>query len=137
MTVLDEVDQLYELAVTSPASFNDQMIQDWSEGVAGGYEIDRLGAKYVRRCVNIAKKLAAFWSARDPVQGDLAEWPSRVDLALGVRAWRPLLELAQHVLDMTPDELTYEKTAELFRIVNNEPFLDGMSYEAWSERCHP
>ena len=66
MTVLDEVDQLYELAVTSPATFNDQMIQDWSEGVAGGYGIDRLGAKYVRRCVNVAKKLAAFWAARDP-----------------------------------------------------------------------
>jgi hypothetical protein len=137
MTVLDEVDQLYELAVTSPISFNDQMIQDWSEGVAGGYEIDRLSAKYIRRCVNIAKKLAAFWSVRDSTQDDPAEWAPRVDLALGVRAWRPQLELAQHLLEATPDEVTYDKAAELFRIVNNEPFLDGMSYEAWSATCRP
>jgi hypothetical protein len=137
MTVLDEVDQLFEFAVASPASLNDQMIQDWSEGVAGGYEMDRLGAKYVRRCVNIARKLAAFWSERDPAQDDPVEWRSRVDLALGVRAWRPQLDLAQHLLEIAPDELIYDKAAELFRIVNNEPFLDGMSYEAWSETCPP
>ena len=137
MTVLYEVDQLYELAVASPASVNDQMIQDWSEGVAGGYELDRLGAKYVRRCVNISRKLAAFWLARDPVGDEPAEWRSRVDLALGVRAWRPQLDLAQHLLETAPDELTYDKAAELFRIVNNEPFLDGMSYEEWSDTCPP
>jgi len=135
VTILDEVDQLYELAVMSPALLNDQMIQDWSEGVAGGYEIDRLGAKYVRRCVNIASRLATFWAARQPAQDDPVSWPSRVDLALGIRAWRPQMELAQHLLETSPDEATYDRAAQLFRIVNNEPYLDGMSYEVWCETC--
>lgn len=137
MTVLDEVDQLFELAVISPGSLNDQMIHDWSDGVASGYEIDRLGAKYVRRCVNIARKLAAFWSARDPALDDPPEWTSRVDLSLGVRAWRPQLELAQHLLETSGDEVTFDKVVELFRIVNNEPYLDGMSYEVWCDTCRP
>jgi hypothetical protein len=137
VTILDEVDQLYELAVMSPASLNDQMIQDWSEGVVGGYEMDRLGAKYVRRCVSIASRLATFWAARKPAQDDPVGWPSRVDLALGIRAWRPQMELAQHLLETSPDEATYDRAAELFRIVNSEPFLDGMSYEGWCETCRP
>ena len=133
MTVLDEVDRLYELAVTEPSSVNDQAILDWTEGVAAGSEIDRHSAKYVRRCVNAARKLAAFWSAREPARSHPLEWPSRVDLALGVRAWRPQLELAQYLLEAAPGIETYEKVAELFRMVNNEPFLDGVSYEVWTE----
>ena len=133
MTVLDDVDRLYELAVTSPASVNDRAISDWADDVAVAYEIDRLGAKYVRRCLNAARKLASFWSARTPSESDPSEWVSRVDQALGARAWRPQLELAQHLLELAPDDVTYEKAADLFRIVNNTPFLDGMSYEAWIE----
>lgn len=133
MTVLDEVDRLYELAVTEPSSVNDQAILDWTEGVAAGSEIDRNNAKHVRRCVNVARKLAAFWSAREPARSDPSEWPSRVDLALGVRAWRPQLELARYLLELAPSVETYEKAAQLFRMVNNEPFLDGISYEVWLE----
>lgn len=133
MTILDEVDQLYELAVTSPSSLNDQKIHDWSDGVTGGYEIDRIEAKLIRRCVTMARKLAVFWLARGAGRGDPVEWRSRVDLALGVRAWRPQLELAQHLLETSPDDATYGRAGKLFRIVNNEPFLDGMSYEAWCE----
>lgn len=137
MTILDEVDQLYELAVTSPSSLNDQKIHDWSDGVTGGYEIDRIDAKLIRRCVTVARKLAVFWSARDAGRDDPAEWHSRVDLALGVKAWRPQLELAQHLLETSPDDATYRKAGQLFRIVNHEPFLDGMSYEAWCEARRP
>ena len=137
MTILDEVDQLYELAVTSPSSLNDQKIHDWSEGVTGGYEIDRIEAKLIRRCVNVARKLAVFWLARDGGRDDPVEWHSRVDLALGIRAWRPQLELAQHLLEKSLDDVTFNKAAQLFRIVNHEPFLDGMSYEAWRESHRP
>jgi hypothetical protein len=136
MTVLDEIDQLYETAVTSPASVNDQMIQDWADGVAVSYQFDRLGAKYVRRCLNIARKLAVFWLGRTSAEDNPVEWHSRVDLALGVRAWRPQLDLARHLLVIAPDHAIYDKTGELFRIVNNEPFLDGMSYEVWLETSH-
>jgi len=133
MTVLDDIDQLYEASVTSPASLNDQMIQDWTEAVVGNYEIDRVGAKYVRRCVAIARKLSSFWAAWNSAIDRPPEWPSRVDLALGVRAWRPQMELAQHLLIEHPDQTTYEKAAELFRVVNNQPYLDGMTYEEWLE----
>jgi hypothetical protein len=54
-----------------------------------------------------------------------------VDTALGVRAWRPQLDLASHLLDVAPSEAIYERTVQLFRIVNNEEFLDGMSYDEW------
>jgi hypothetical protein len=131
MTVLDEVDRLYELAVTSPATLNDQAIQDWADGVAVGYGMDRQAAKYVRRCLNVSRKLASFWLAREPRGEDPPDWRSRVDLALGVRAWRPELELAQHLLEATSSQETYEHAARLFRVVNNEPFLDGMSYDVW------
>jgi hypothetical protein len=136
MTVLDDIDQLYDAAVTSPASLNDQMIQDWTEAVVGNYEIDRVGAKYVRRCVTAARKLASFWAAQDPAIEHSMEWSSRVDLALGVRAWRPQMELAQHLLIEDPDPATYERAAQLFRIVNNQPYLDGMTYEVWLETSH-
>lgn len=136
MTVLNDIDQLYEAAVRSPTSLNDQMIQDWTEGVVGNYEIDRLGVKYIRRCVTAAKKLSAFWAARDSAIESPLEWRSRVDLALGVRAWRPQMELAQHLLIKDPDPAIYEKAAQLFRIVNNQPYLDGMTYEVWIETSH-
>jgi hypothetical protein len=131
MSVVDEVDRLYEIAVTSPQSLNDQAIQDWSDGVAAGYELDRQGAKYVRRCLNSARRLASFWVERESRNEDPVDWPSRVDLALGVRAWRPQLELAQHMLEVAPSYETYESASRLFRLVNNEPFLDDMTYEVW------
>ncbi len=136
MTVLDEVDQLYELAVSEPSCLNDQAVADWAEGVAVGYEMDRTGSKYVRRCLNVSRKLASFWTARGTVKDDPLDWRSRVDIALGIRAWRPQLDLAQHLLEISPTEGTYQRAAELFRLVNYEPFLDGMSFEEWYE-THP
>jgi hypothetical protein len=133
MTLLDEVDQLYEQSVTRPSSLNDQAIADWADSVATAYEVDRAGARYVRRCLNVSRKLAAFWSGRAPGSGDPDDWRSRVDLALGVRAWRPQLELAQHLLEDSPAQDTYLRAAGLFRLVNNQPFLDGMSFEKWYE----
>lgn len=131
MSLLVEVDNLYAQAVISPASVNEQMLADWAEGVASGYEVDRQGAKFVRRCLSNARKLAAFWAERPQSVNDPSEWSSRVDLALGIKAWRPQLELARHLLDVAPSEETYEQTTRLFRVVYNEEFLDGMSYDEW------
>jgi hypothetical protein len=44
--------------------------------------------------------------------------------------------LAQHLLIEEPDPVTYERAAQLFRVVNNQPYLDGMTYEAWLETSH-
>lgn len=131
MSLLDEVDNLFRQAVTEPGSVNDQMLADWAEGVAGSYVINRDGARLIRRCLNVAPKLASFWVHRETLADDPVEWRSRVDLAMGIRAWRPQLELAQFMLERLPDEETYDRAARLFRIVNNEEFLDGMPYNEW------
>ncbi len=131
MSLIDEVDNLYEQAVTAPDSVNEQMLTDWAEGVASGYEVDRNGAKFARRCLSSARKLAAFWVDREPGDDDPSGWTSRVDLALGIRAWRPQLDLARHLLDVAPSSEMYDRVAVLFRVVNNEEFLDGMSYDEW------
>ena len=139
MSVLDEIDNLYEQSVTSPESVNDQMLADWAEGVASGYELDREAAKYVRRSMRNARKLAAFWAERvslsDGTDDHPDGWSSRVDLTLGVKAWRPQLDLARHLLDVTPSNEIYERASVLFRLVNNEEFLDGMSYDEWNQQA--
>lgn len=133
MSLLDEVDDLYEMAVTQPHALNDQAVADWAESVAAGYPMDREGAKYVRRCISAARKLSSFWGDRDPGEIIPDEWRSRVDMALGARAWRPQLDLARRVLESVPSEDVYVRASELFRIVNGSPFLDGMSYDEWRE----
>lgn len=133
MTIVDEIDQLYEQAVLVPASRSDQALADWAEAVAEGHELDRESARYVRRCLNVARKLAAFWSDDRNTTDQPDEWRSRVDIALGARAWRPQFDLAWHLLELSPDEQTFVRVSELFRFVNNEPFLDGVSYGEWIE----
>lgn len=133
MSLLDEVDYLYERAVMFPTTLSDQAFADWTEAVGVGPEMDKESARYIRRCLNVSRKLAAFWSARDVDVDDPDEWRSRVDLSLGVRAWRPQLDLASRLLDASGDEAAFGRVVELFRIVNNEPFLEGASYQDWFE----
>ena len=142
MTLLVEVDRLYETAVTDPGSINEQSMVDWAENIAASNELDRVGYKYLRRCMNISRRLAAFWLERprdlEETRGveshdESDEWRSRVDLAFGVKAWRPQLDLAQHVLESSPCEEVFRYVSGLFRLVNGEPYLDGLSYDEWSE----
>lgn len=133
MTLLEEVDELYEQAVMRPDGLTDQARADWTESVADGYATDKASARHLRRCVNASTKLATFWSDRTSHDPRSDTWQSRVDVALGARAWRPQLELALHLLDVAPDEATFTATADLFRIVHNEPFLDGASFDEWTQ----
>lgn len=128
--VLAEVDLLYEGCVTDPQRWDVSALQDWAEGVAASDELDREAAKYLRRVVRAATKLAAFWATTSSV-GAPDEWQSRVDMALGARAWRPVLELAELLLDQTGAESAFVRVSELFPVVNNQPFMDGIDYETW------
>ena len=131
MSLVDEEDLLYERCVTAPDRCGDQYFADWAEGVASSHDLDRTSARLVRRCMRAGQRLAAFWIDRDP---DAAEsWRASVDVALGPRAWRPQLELAQHLLAQDPSEQSYAAVADLFPLVFNEPYLDGASYDEWSE----
>jgi len=134
VTLLDEVDRLYETSVMSPDSLGEQSLADWASDVASGFDVDREGAKYVRRCINVAKKLIVFWTERSELADGPAEWRARVDIAQGIRAWRPQLDLASHLLTESPSPELFGHTVALFRVVNNEPFLDGISYEEWLMR---
>jgi hypothetical protein len=130
--LLGEVDRLYEDCVMTPARWHEQAFIDWADGVAAGNELDRVSARQVRRILVAARKLAAFWSDRDPV-GAPEDWRSRVDVALGSRAWRPELELARHLLDVDGTEEAFATVCRLFPLVHHEPFLDGIGYDEWRE----
>ena len=131
--LIAEVDNLYERCVLDSQRCSEQFFVDWSEGVAAGHEVDRASAKYIRRCLTAGRKLAAFWAASDAPRRP-ADWRAGVDLAIGARAWRPQLELAEHLLETSPSEAAFDAVSALFPLVHNEPFLDGIDYGEWSER---
>jgi len=133
--LLDEVDGLYDSVVSDPESWIEQRFIDWSDSISAGGEIDRDVAKRLRRILATARKLRAFWCGH--VDRPDLEWRSRVDLALGPRAWRPVMDLAMLLLESDPSEDLFDRAADLFRIVTNQPYLDGIGYEKWSELHTP
>ena len=74
---------------------------------------------------------SAFW-VDAPARPDLG-WESRVDLALGPKAWRPVLELAEAQLRNTRNEEAFTDVARLFPLVNGDEFLDGMNFDDWAD----
>jgi hypothetical protein len=129
--LLDAVDSLYEAAVMEPQSWTPQGVADWMEGISADRSIDPQTAKLLRRVIKTAERLQDFWVV-DSRQSDLSvPWQSRVDLALGPRAWRPVLDLARHALDQHPTQETFDTVGALFRLVNNRPWLDGLTFEEW------
>ena len=130
MSLLDEVDRLYEGCVTEPDRWSEQAFADWADGVAQGYVADREVARSVRRCLTAGRRLATFWSQTEE-SPDADDWRQRVDIALGSRAWRPQLELAMALLARSPDPETFDRVGELFAVVNHQPFLDGIGYDEW------
>jgi len=131
--LLRDVDALYESAVMDPDAMSQQAITDWFEAVAATTDVDKQTAKLLRRLVRTAQKLATFWAA-DGRSGDLSlEWRTRVDIAMGPRAWRPVLDLSQHLLEVDPSEEIYASVADLFRVVNGETWVEGLTYDAWMD----
>ncbi|MCZ7534021.1 MAG: hypothetical protein M5U23_11580 [Acidimicrobiia bacterium] len=134
--LISEVESLYRGVVTEPDTWSSQAVSDWIEGAATSEEVDKTAAKYLRRVVKMAEKLRAFWSVDARVTDAAITWQSRVDLAFGPRAWRPVLDLADHLFELQPTEELFETVAELFRVVNNRPWLDGVSYDQWRSQSH-
>ena len=131
LSLLAAIDRLYEAVVTDPEGWHEQAFAEWaSDAAAAG--IDREQARCLRRSLRIAEKLRDFW-LRDEAAVATEDWPTRVDVALGARAWRPTLELAQYGLDSEPSPELFDEVASRFRIVNSEPWLDGIDYDTWQE----
>jgi len=129
VSLLAAVDRLYESVVTDPEAWGPQGFADWAEEVAAT-GITRNQARSVRRCVRAAERLQAFWG-----QGQAAvaadDWRARVDVALGARAWRPALELAETGLEEDPSPELFDEVQRRFRVVNSRPWLDGVDYPTW------
>jgi hypothetical protein len=119
----------------SPDDLTEHAISDWFDGVASTAELDKQTAKLLRRLVRTAQRLAAFWVSDARVADMDLDWRTRVDIAMGPRAWRPVLDLSQHLLEVDPSEETFESVRELFRIVNGDVWLEGISYEEWLQEA--
>ena len=134
--LLSRIDALYEGVVTHPEAWDDSILAEWADeaGGAGGDPVPRPAAREVRRCLRSARRLRDFWldgSGAGAVDGD--DWRTRVDVALGGRAWRPTLSLAQMGLQESPSPELFDEVKARFRVVNSERWMDGIDYDAWLE----
>ena len=89
-------DALYHDVVTEPERWNEPAFAEWLEAVSlDSGAIERDQARQLRRAVRAAIKLQRFWAEADASRRrSEPSWRARVDVALGVPAWRPSLELA-------------------------------------------
>ena len=123
------VESLYEAVVLEPERWSEQMFVDWTDSVDSDGSVSRVEAKYIRQALRNAQALRTFWLS-SPNRSDL-RWDSRVDLALGPKAWRPVLELARTELQSSRSEDSFADVARLFRVVNGEDYLDGIGFDEW------
>jgi len=133
LSLADAIDGLYRDVVLDPDRWGDDAYAEWLEGIAVDADgIDRVAARSLRRAVRIAMKLQRFWSSPD-AEGHRREtsWEARVDIAVGVPAWRPGLELAERELEVNPSEEGFDDVRRRFRVVNGSAWMEGIDYEEW------
>jgi len=128
------VDDLYRDIVMEPERWSEHDLAGWIEALATDTEsIDRGQAKQLRRAIRNAIKLQSFWSDADANLRAELSWKARVDIAIGVPAWRPPLELAMRDLEANPSEEAFEDVRGRFRVVNGNVWLEGTSFAEWNE----
>ncbi|MEA2001736.1 MAG: hypothetical protein U9N84_07625 [Actinomycetota bacterium] len=133
LSVLRAIDNLYESVVTVPANWTEQSFADWAnEALAEASELPREAIREVRRCLRAAQKLQLFWATAERTVTDHDDWRSKVDIALGPRAWRPTLDLARVGLSDAPCEELFLEVKERFPVVNSERWMDGLEFEDWA-----
>ena len=133
LSLATAVDDLYRNVVFDPDRWGDETYAEWMANLTiDGGGIDRDAARSVRRAVRIAAKLQRFWSSADADRfKNEASWESRVDLAVGIPAWRPGLELAEHELAVAPSHRSFEEVQRRFRLVNGTGWMEGVGFEDW------
>jgi hypothetical protein len=133
LSLAGAIDDLYRDIVLDPDRWGDDAYAEWLESMAIDTDgIDRVAARSLRRAVRIAMKLQRFWSSPDAerYQGETS-WEARVDIAVGVPAWRPGLELAERELETNPTEEGFDEVRRRFRVVNGSLWMEGVDYEEW------
>jgi hypothetical protein len=134
LAALASIDDLYRAAVERPQACDDATLAEWMDAAAVANEegYPREVARELRRCVRSAQRLRDFWLQDDPTRPpDAGDWRARVDMALGPRAWRPPLAIAQIGLEREPSEQLFDEVRERFRVVNSEKWMEGVDYSAW------
>ncbi len=132
--LIAQCEQLYSDACFDGDAVPDSALADWIDGIATSTVVDKEVARELRRVLRATQKLRDFWLApatgRPPDHGD---WRTRVDIGLGIKAWRPLLEIARHGLNQQPNEELFIEVKERFRVVTGERWMDGIEYGEWRE----
>lgn len=132
--LIEQCEQLYADACFDAESLPDTVLADWIEGIATSTEVEKEVARELRRVLRATQKLRDFWlapaSERPPDHGD---WHTRVDIGLGIKAWRPLLEIARIGLETQPSEELYGQVKDRFRVVSGERWMEGVTYEQWRD----
>lgn len=129
--LLGAIESLYESVVTDPESWGEQAFTGWvSEALIDAGTVSKDARREVRRSLRAAQKLRDFWTSGSEVS-DHDDWRSRVDIALGARAWRPLLDLARIGLEEAPDEELFEQVKERFAVVTSDRWMEGITFDQW------
>ena len=133
LSTLRSIEGLYESVVTDPHSWGEQAFADWAnDTLIAASELPKSAVREIRRSLRAAQKMQAFWVSERGTVSDHDDWRSKVDIALGPRAWRPLLDLARVGLDTAPTEELFDEIKERFAVVNSERWMEGITYEEWS-----
>lgn len=131
---LRSIEQLYESVVDHPRGWNEQAFVDWAaDTLTDANELPREAQRAIRRSMRAAQKLQAFWSNDGSEVSAHDDWRTKVDIALGARAWRPLLDLARVGLETAPSEELFNQVKKRFALVNSDRWMDGVSFEQWRE----
>ncbi|MDH3500768.1 MAG: hypothetical protein OEM97_11630, partial [Acidimicrobiia bacterium] len=111
--------------------WSDDVMAEWASEAPAGAEPSKAIAREIRRCLRVAQKLRSFWLDGDARPSDHGDWRTRVDLAMGSRAWRPTLEIARIGLDEAPSESLFEEVRSRFRVVNSDRWMEEVSFAEW------
>ncbi len=130
------VDDLYRDVVMDPDRWGDEAYGEWMANLTiDRTAIDRREARSLRRAVRMATKLQRFWSSRESERYRGEEsWEARVDLAVGIPAWRPALELAEQELEASSSPEGFADVGRRFRIVNGTTWMEDVEYDDWVVR---
>ncbi len=134
LALVHSVDDLYRQVVSEADAWSAVRVTEWAGELFVEGSPDRETARLIRRVMRVGVKLGDFW--RDPqgvVATDPGDWQTRVDLALGAPAWRPVLDLARIGLDRAPSPELFEEVKRRFRLVHNEFWMEGVDYEEWAD----
>ncbi|MCJ7780239.1 MAG: hypothetical protein MUQ27_05390 [Acidimicrobiia bacterium] len=127
------VDDLYRDVVMDPDRWSEEAYGEWMANLTvDPASIDRQAARSLRRAIRMATKLQRFWSSPDAERYRGEEsWEARVDVAVGIPAWRPALELAEQEFDASPSQEAFVDVRRRFRVVNGTTWMEGVEYDEW------